>query len=75
MESYFFKALYGQWKNLEIQDQKLVRIYEDSATNTVTAQVIVPQSHWRIVLNFAHDVQTSGHLGICLFYFQRDATN
>ena len=64
MESYFFKALYGQWKNLEIQDQKLVRRYEDSATNTVTAQVIVPQSHRRIVLNFAHDVQTSGHLGI-----------
>ena len=29
MESYFFIALYGQWKNLEIQDQKLVRRYED----------------------------------------------
>ena len=64
MESYFLKSLLGQWRNLEIQDEKLVRRYEEAATKSVIVQAIVPKSQRRTVLRFSHDAQTSGHLGI-----------
>ena len=63
-ESYEVKALLGQWKNLELKDGLLVRKYRDSAMDSVVRQAIVPQKERREVLNFSHDLQTSGHLGI-----------
>ena len=64
MESYSLKALCNQWRNLEIQEGVLVRRFEDTATNAVITQAIVPQSQRRTVLEFSHDVQTAGHLGM-----------
>ena len=52
-ESYFVKALLGQWKRLEVHDQMLVRKYEVSGTNMIIWHAIVPYSQRRTVLRFS----------------------
>ena len=62
--SYFVKTLIGHWPKLEIDDGLLTRKYEVPGTGMVTWQAVVPQSQRRLALNFSHDLNSSGHLGL-----------
>ena len=62
--SYFLKSLWSQWSRLEIKDNLLVRKWEVLGTETINWQAVVPMTHRRLVLKYAHDIKASGHLGI-----------
>ena len=62
--SYFLKSLFSQWERLDIQNQLLVRKWNEIGTNIIKWQAIVPLSERRNVLRYSHDIKVSGHLGI-----------
>ena len=63
-ESHFVKSLWCQWSRLQLEDGILVRRWDLLGTDIVHWQAIVPLSQRRVVLNYAHDIKASGHLGI-----------
>ena len=63
-EGFVVKSLWGQWKNLIIEDGLLSRKLKSSDSNIEQLQALVPQSHRRKVLFYCHDIRSSGHLGI-----------
>lgn len=63
-ESYFIKALVGQWERLHIQNDVLVRCWDLKGTDMVIWQVIVPLASRREILRYSHDIKASGHLGV-----------
>ena len=63
-EGYALKSLWAQFPCLELRDDLLVRRVEDTDNDTVTYQALVPRKARRSVLNYCHDLKTSGHLGV-----------
>ncbi|MCG7879813.1 MAG: RNase H-like domain-containing protein, partial [Candidatus Thiodiazotropha endolucinida] len=62
--SYFLKSLWSQWERLAMRDNLLVRRWDILETDQINWQVVVPLKQRRTILNFSHDVKSSGHLGI-----------
>ena len=58
------KSVWSQFPCLELDNGLLVRRSEDTDNNTVTYQALVPKKARRSVLNYCHDLKTSGHLGV-----------
>ena len=63
-EGYTLKSLWSQFPVLELKDGVLVRRIEGQKDVTETFQTIVPRKMRRTILNFCHDLKTSGHLGV-----------
>ena len=63
-ESWFVKSLLNQWSRLSVQQELLVRRWDELGTDQFKWQVVVPLSLRRDVLRYAHDVKTAAHLGI-----------
>ena len=63
-ESWFVKSLLIQWSRLSVQQELLVRRWDELGTDQFKWQVVVPLSLRRDVLRYAHDVKTAAHLGI-----------
>ncbi|MCG8033694.1 MAG: DDE-type integrase/transposase/recombinase, partial [Candidatus Thiodiazotropha taylori] len=62
--SYILKSLWNQFTRLELQDELLVRRWDDFDTGEVIYQALVPRNTRRLVLNHCHDIKTAGHLGM-----------
>ena len=62
--SYVLKYLWSQCACLDLLDGLLVRRLEDTDSDTVTYQALVPRKLRRYILNCCHDLKTSGHLGV-----------
>ena len=62
--SFYVKSLWNQWERLDIKDKLLVRRWDVTETGQILWQAVVPMKQRRIVLNYAHDIKASGHLGI-----------
>ena len=62
--SYFLKSIWSQWPRLQLKDDIVVRKWAVLGTDVVFWQAIVPFSHRRMVLKYAHDIKASGHLGV-----------
>ena len=62
-ESWFVKSLVNQWNRLTGHNDTLVRRWDVLGTNCVCWQAIVPLSHRKAALKYAHDIKASGHLG------------
>ena len=62
--SYFLKCLWLEWPRLEVRDDLVVRRFEVLGTDIVWWQAILPLSERRTVLRYAHDIKSSGHLGV-----------
>ena len=63
-ESWFVKCLLSQWSRLSVQQELLVRRWDELGIDQFKWQVVVPLSLRRDVLRYAHDVKTAAHLGI-----------
>ena len=63
-EGFVVKSLWGQWNNLIIEHGLVCRRWETPGSNIAYFQALVPQNQRRRVLNFCHDIRSSGHLGI-----------
>jgi len=63
--SYRLKSLWNQFELLTLQDEILVRTWMDTdQPSNVLVQKVVPIKQRRKVLEYAHDIRASGHLGI-----------
>ena len=63
--SYRLKSLWNQYELLTLQDEILVRTLIDTdQPSKVLVQKVVPIKQRRKVLEYAHDIRASGHLGI-----------
>ena len=62
--SFYVKSLWNQLERLDIKDKLLVRRWDVNETGQILWQAVVPMKQRRIVLNYAHDIKASGHLGI-----------
>ena len=58
------KSLLNQWSRLSVQQELLVRRWDELGTDQFKWQVVVPLNLRRDVLRYAHDVKTAAHLGI-----------
>ena len=63
-EGYTLKSLWTQFPCLELRGGLLVRKLEYGNKETVIYQAIVPRKSRRLILNYCHDIKTSGHLGV-----------
>ena len=58
------KAYWSQWDRLQIRDGVLCRRWESTAGDTITWQLILPESLRNEVLLQLHNKKTAGHLGL-----------
>ena len=63
-ESYCLKALWNQFDFLAIEEGLLVQNWKADSTGQMVDQAVVPIKHRRKMLVHAHDIKSSGHLGI-----------
>ncbi|CAC5382285.1 unnamed protein product [Mytilus coruscus] len=63
-ESIVVKALWSQWKRLEIRNNILYRRWEDDTGKKISWQLVVPDSFKTDILTNLHDAVTAGHLGV-----------
>ncbi|CAC5414321.1 unnamed protein product [Mytilus coruscus] len=62
--SYFMRSLWSQFNRLCIENELVCRTWEIGSTNITYCQAVVPLCERRKILEYCHDVRTSGHLGV-----------
>ena len=63
-ESQEFKTYWALWDQLDVCDGILYKMHEDSITQVMVRQIIVPSGMRKDILHLLHDGPTNGHLGV-----------
>ncbi|CAG2210801.1 unnamed protein product [Mytilus edulis] len=63
-KGYSLRSLWSQFDCLELQGGIVVRRHDDRERNIVKLQAVIPMSERKQVLEYCHDTECAGHLGI-----------
>ncbi|CAG2201552.1 unnamed protein product [Mytilus edulis] len=63
-KGYSLRSLWSQFDCLELQGGIVVRRHDDRERNIVKLQAVIPMSERKQVLEYCHETECAGHLGI-----------
>ncbi|CAC5403729.1 unnamed protein product [Mytilus coruscus] len=62
-KGYFLRSLWSQFDSLELQEDIVVRRFNDLELNVAKLQAVIPMSERKQVLEYCHKKKYAGHLG------------
>ncbi|CAC5376636.1 unnamed protein product [Mytilus coruscus] len=63
-KGFFIRSLWSQFDSLELQEDIVVRRFNNLELNVAKLQAVIPMSERKQVLEYCHDTKYAGHLGI-----------